>query len=39
VSWLAVDHPSTGSRRRWFAQPGWIAVLTVLVLVAAGLGT
>jgi len=26
-------------RRRWFARPGWIAALTALVLVAAGLGT
>jgi serine/threonine-protein kinase len=28
-----------GPRRRWFARPGWIAALTALVLVAAGLGT
>ena len=27
------------SRRRWFTRPGWIAALTALVLVAAGLGT
>jgi serine/threonine-protein kinase len=29
----------TGSRRRWFARPGWIAALTALVLLAAGAGT
>jgi hypothetical protein len=29
----------SGRRRRWFARPGWIAVLTALVLVAAGAGT
>jgi serine/threonine-protein kinase len=28
-----------GGRRRWFARPGWIAVLTALVLIAAGAGT
>jgi len=26
-------------RRRWFTRPGWIAVLTALVLLAAGAGT
>jgi serine/threonine protein kinase len=38
----AAPHPPgpgrPGPRRRWFARPGWIAVLTALVLVAAGLG-
>jgi len=29
----------SGPPRRWFARPGWIAALTALVLVAAGLGT
>jgi serine/threonine protein kinase len=28
-----------GPPRRWFRQPGWIAALTALVLVAAGAGT
>jgi hypothetical protein len=28
-----------GPPRRWFRQPGWIAALTALVLIAAGAGT
>ena len=39
----ADPHPPAPGRRepsrRWFARPGWIAALTALVLVAAGLGT
>ena len=34
-------HPSPGRHRprRWFLQPGWIAALTALILVAVGAGT
>ena len=34
-------HPSAGQHRprRWFLRPGWIVVLTALILIAAGTGT
>jgi serine/threonine protein kinase len=31
--------PAPGAPRRWFARPRWIAVLTALILIAAGAGT
>ena len=39
VTLAAITLPRTHGPRRWFLRPGWIAVLTALILIAAGAGT